>query len=707
MENFIRNPMIDANVGCDESMEILDEVFDDLDRNLFIDYKKKLNVIIDIYNTESFLTKSNNRIKEIIEKLRGLPEIFETLKRETMRDLDVSVFQGICTLKKNLDLLITNSAFQNIFKFDIYEFLNSIASETFKELFDENLSVEAKIDKLFLIIFDGNQQNNLIYLENERDVSKKVEENINSRKKEFKETLFDMLISKLTDEFKPLEKKLINIQQISQTSRNGGFAVASLATVLVSGLGTGGIGAIGAIGTFGGLIGGVGMVIDERLKNRKEKGWFKSVEKEFIDFLKSQNSENDKERIKNIINNEELENDKHHFIDTFTSFFTKYNLNTIFGTSVDFDFDQANIKTKLKKINKEGFLLTYEQSWLIIKAFIFNKQELYDRLEKLDKKLQEITQSMDSNEYFPLIWFKLVDKKDAHDDENLNLEINGLNESNKELLKKLVPNAKLDESKSEILIEKSSFNKLINILLKVSDFKFKSILVKDYQLAIGSQVLNPCFNRLYGESYLSSDDKIDISSFISTKFNFIRRGDYPYYCPNGWFRYSLKVTKSSAEFDKKYSEWPVVYHGTSSLNLMNILKIGFKMSSAPGCIAHGQGLYLSPSIEYSAHNRYSKVMKIKNGKYYIQTVFQCRVNPRSFIRRGETLLKETMKSELIDPNFKNNQIEWVITPGKLDELRDKKEDALVIYGIMIRITKQHPKDLLCSSWWKHCHSTIP
>jgi hypothetical protein len=96
------------------------------------------------------------------------------------------------------------------------------------------------------------------------------------------------------------------------------------------------------------------------------------------------------------------------------------------------------------------------------------------------------------------------------------LEINGLNESHKIVLKKLAPTARLDELKSEIVIEKSSFNKLINILLKVSDFKFKSILIKEFQLAVGSQALNPRFNRRYGELYLSSDDNIDISSFIHT-----------------------------------------------------------------------------------------------------------------------------------------------------------------------------------------------
>jgi hypothetical protein len=201
-----------------------------------------------------------------------------------------------------------------------------------------------------------------------------------------------------------------------------------------------------------------------------------------------------------------------HFLETFDNFFTK----TLFGTHNDIDFDKSNSKTKLKQIHKEGFLLTFDQSWTMIKAFIFNKRELYDSLKKLNEELHQISETIDLNQHLPLIRFKLVDKKYEREDENLNLEINGLNESHKIVLKKLAPTARLDELKSEIVIEKSSFNKLINILLKVSDFKFKSILIKEFQLAVGSQALNPRFNRRYGELYLSSDDNIDISSFIHT-----------------------------------------------------------------------------------------------------------------------------------------------------------------------------------------------
>ena len=44
----------------------------------------------------------------------------------------------------------------------------------------------------------------------------------------------------------------------------------------------------------------------------------------------------------------------------------------------------------------------------------------------------------------------------------------------------------------------------------------------------------------------------------------------------------------------------------------------------------GIGWYFSPSIEYCAHPRYAKSMKIKvrdNTDYYVQTVFQYHLNP--------------------------------------------------------------------------------
>jgi hypothetical protein len=95
------------------------------------------------------------------------------------------------------------------------------------------------------------------------------------------------------------------------------------------------------------------------------------------------------------------------------------------------------------------------------------------------------------------------------------------------------------------------------------------------------------------------------------------------------------------------------------------------MSDAKGCPAHGKGAYFRPSIEYSAHNRYARVITIKNRRneeFYMQAIFQCHLNPDSFIERVETLLKKGEK--------------------------------------MVRITKQHPMELPQSAWLSKCHFQI-
>lgn len=171
----------------------------------------------------------------------------------------------------------------------------------------------------------------------------------------------------------------------------------------------------------------------------------------------------------------------------------------------------------------------------------------------------------------------------------------------------------------------------------------------------------------------------------------------------------MRVEKSSQEFDKKYENWPVAYHGTSSLALMSILKTGFRFSVNPGCNAYGDGVYYSPSIEYSAHNRYAKVMKIKNRRneeFFMQAIFQCRLNPASFKEQRETLLKKEEKNFRIDNNYSNDKIEWIINDELYQKVKEKQEEALIIYGIMIRITKEHPRHLPQSKWWSKCHFEI-
>jgi hypothetical protein len=170
-------------------------------------------------------------------------------------------------------------------------------------------------------------------------------------------------------------------------------------------------------------------------------------------------------------------------------------------------------------------------------------------------------------------------------------------------------------------------------------------------------------------------------------------------CFLGWKRYALKVADNKEEFDDRWGKWHIAYHGTKGELVGAILESGLKVSTK-GCYLKRPSVYVSPSIEYCAHPRYSRIWQ-KHGadhKYY-QLVFQCRVNPRVVSKENvhaETLLKN--KAVSIDSNFSNKELEWVIPAAKSTD--EYITDDIVCYGIMIRSSDEHPEKLPSSHWWK-------
>ncbi len=108
---------------------------------------------------------------------------------------------------------------------------------------------------------------------------------------------------------------------------------------------------------------------------------------------------------------------------------------------------------------------------------------------------------------------------------------------------------------------------------------------------------------------------------------------------------------------------------------------------------------MSPSIEYAGHPHYAEPWKrSETGKYY-QMVLQCRVNPELVkidLIKPETLLAKTTKHIQIDPNFSNNELEWVL-------LADEKiyRCDLICYDLMVRVTYCDSTNLPTFKWWKH------
>ena len=157
------------------------------------------------------------------------------------------------------------------------------------------------------------------------------------------------------------------------------------------------------------------------------------------------------------------------------------------------------------------------------------------------------------------------------------------------------------------------------------------------------------------------------------------------------------------DFEKHWKGTNIVYHGTESGLASDILHAGFKGVGGCHCPTGEQVSYFSPSIVYAAHGRYAKVWPRKQGgktRYY-QMVLQCRVKPSAVAVKD----KETLGADgQCDPNYDNKQLEWLVNATRTDPSGNRFVDKneVLLYGIMIRITDVHPKELPefnWSTWW--------
>ncbi|CAF1199597.1 unnamed protein product [Didymodactylos carnosus] len=206
--------------------------------------------------------------------------------------------------------------------------------------------------------------------------------------------------------------------------------------------------------------------------------------------------------------------------------------------------------------------------------------------------------------------------------------------------------------------------------------------------------LNPKWNHIYAIGHTYWNNKLDDGR---------DRGNQPYYCPIGWKRYSLYITD---DFYAKFKGWCICYHGTKFSYGLSILLDGIKPART---IAHGRGIYVSPSINYACHPRYSEIKKLDlvhqtnffNSGKYIQYVLECRVHPANIIKVATQTLQATT---MIDSNINNDVIEWVINNKNKNIMDFNDLDAsLICTGLMVRVTDNHPGLLHESQWWHTAH----
>ncbi|CAF3917767.1 unnamed protein product [Adineta steineri] len=227
-----------------------------------------------------------------------------------------------------------------------------------------------------------------------------------------------------------------------------------------------------------------------------------------------------------------------------------------------------------------------------------------------------------------------------------------------------------------------------------------SLILGEFGLEIKGELMDPRWNKNYA---WSSNDSAGGEYWASP----INQGGRPYHCPSGWRRFGIKKAKDGKEFDAKWGTWNMAYHGTKSEVASNIIMSGLKVGTQ-GCYYNAgvRRVYTSPSIEYCAHPRYARPWEktTQNGEtVWYQLVFQCRVNPKSIHSIApETILDFNHKDVTIDPNFKNEELEWTIL-GQPDQ--DFIKDNIICYGMMMRTSKDHPETLKPSKWWKDSDPT--
>ena len=165
---------------------------------------------------------------------------------------------------------------------------------------------------------------------------------------------------------------------------------------------------------------------------------------------------------------------------------------------------------------------------------------------------------------------------------------------------------------------------------------------------------------------------------------------FPYFVPSNWYRLSLDV--SSRSLPDWGPDWHTLYHGTHPQNIHKILENGFLVRECQ----HGfPALYLSPSIVYSSHPRYARVIVREGG--FFQFVLEVRVDVRKLLpmKKRETLSVGVIGD--IDPNFpKNEDLEFLFKAEQGKFL--KAREGVVVTGVMVRKMYFDPV-LLPSSWW--------
>ena len=192
----------------------------------------------------------------------------------------------------------------------------------------------------------------------------------------------------------------------------------------------------------------------------------------------------------------------------------------------------------------------------------------------------------------------------------------------------------------------------------------------------------PEYNLVY-----SSNGSVKEPGFIPiSDFGYVKRGIEKYFTPIGWCRWAINVGLDGTQFEQKYSDWPVAYHGTNKAeNVMRIVQQGFRPGSGLYIDPNETAVYVSPSVNYAS---VYAAAPHKYGGRSVQFVLQFRVKPNTYSKHFGTI--GVNPNVQFDKNIDNKELFWVIKSQQnvkcQNENDQQKENGLLLYGIMLRFT---------------------
>ncbi|UJR29906.1 hypothetical protein I4U23_017454 [Adineta vaga] len=229
------------------------------------------------------------------------------------------------------------------------------------------------------------------------------------------------------------------------------------------------------------------------------------------------------------------------------------------------------------------------------------------------------------------------------------------------------------------------------------DCQVYSIVLGEHTLTIEKRLMDLMWDTIHttNSGIIPYDHVVDSSNL----------NDEDSFHSEGWKRFPLKLVDTNI----KWNSWRLAYHGSRGFYAPFLLTSGMRVSTQQCQIKRNQQtIHLSPSLEYSAHPRFTYLWrKLTNegDKYqYYQLVFQCRINPDVLDEaRCETLLDETAKIKQIDKNISNDKLEWIIQSNIASQEFIRRN--FICCGLMIRMIEGEPKDLPLLNWWNDTHYT--